>query len=109
MVHSPLPAGWEEKVDSGRSYYVDRNSQRTTWTRPVENGTTNITGVPDQQCLDEKPTKDISRSDDLSICADTLQRLGLFNTLKVKQPSKKIFSQKKSQKNPKKNWKYIQL
>ena len=39
------------------------------------------------QCLDEKPTKDISRSDEnrinLSICADTLQRLGLLNTLKV--------------------------
>ena len=39
------------------------------------------------QCLDDKPTSDATRSDDsriqLSICADTLRRLGLLNSLKV--------------------------
>jgi len=32
----PLPPGWEEKVDpsTGSVYYVDHNSQRTSWERP---------------------------------------------------------------------------
>lgn len=33
--HGPLPAGWERRVDHlGRTYYVDHNMRRTTWTRP---------------------------------------------------------------------------
>jgi hypothetical protein len=32
----PLPPGWEEKVDpsTGRVYYVDHTTQRTSWERP---------------------------------------------------------------------------
>uniref|UniRef100_A0A7S1XXG6 WW domain-containing protein n=1 Tax=Phaeomonas parva TaxID=124430 RepID=A0A7S1XXG6_9STRA len=32
----PLPEGWEERTDaSGRTYYVDHNTQTTQWTRPT--------------------------------------------------------------------------
>lgn len=32
---APLPPGWEERVDaSGRTYYVDHNTKRTSWKRP---------------------------------------------------------------------------
>ena len=35
---APLPAGWEERFDpaTGRRYYVDFNTQSTSWTRPNE-------------------------------------------------------------------------
>lgn len=30
-----LPAGWEKRIDKyGRTFYIDHNSQTTTWTRP---------------------------------------------------------------------------
>ncbi|KAK9855470.1 hypothetical protein WJX84_007789, partial [Apatococcus fuscideae] len=33
---SDLPAGWEAKTDaSGKTFYVDHNSRKTTWTRPT--------------------------------------------------------------------------
>src|SRR6266545_6861379 len=37
MVNSPLPAGWEEQLEyasDGRKYYVDHNTQTTTWVDP---------------------------------------------------------------------------
>ncbi|KAF0527937.1 HECT-domain-containing protein [Gigaspora margarita] len=38
--HSPLPPGWERRVDHlGRTYYVDHNTRTTTWTRPSMNAT----------------------------------------------------------------------
>lgn len=49
MVETPIPAGWEEKVDNlGRSYYVDHNTRTTTWTRPVPNGIVIAAAVGDQ-------------------------------------------------------------
>ena len=37
---SPLPTGWEQRVDHlGRSYYVDHNTRTTTWHRPRINAT----------------------------------------------------------------------
>mmetsp|Transcript_651 Transcript_651/g.1756 ORF Transcript_651/g.1756 Transcript_651/m.1756 type:complete len:266 (+) Transcript_651:1720-2517(+) len=30
----PLPAGWEERTANGRKYYVDHNTRRTTWNDP---------------------------------------------------------------------------
>ena len=35
-----LPSGWEERTDprTGRVYYVDHNTHRTTWERPTANG-----------------------------------------------------------------------
>jgi E3 ubiquitin-protein ligase NEDD4 len=36
--HSPLPEGWERRIDPhGRTYYVDRNTRSTTWNRPPLN------------------------------------------------------------------------
>ena len=30
-----LPPGWEAKTDaSGKTFYVDHNTRKTTWTRP---------------------------------------------------------------------------
>ena len=49
VVETPIPAGWEEKVDNlGRSYYVDHNTRTTTWTRPVPNGIVIAAAVGDQ-------------------------------------------------------------
>lgn len=32
-----LPPGWEERQDEhGRSYYIDHNTQTTTWVKPVQ-------------------------------------------------------------------------
>ena len=31
----PLPPGWEKRTDgSGRAFYVDHNTKRTSWERP---------------------------------------------------------------------------
>lgn len=33
-----LPTGWEKRIDKyGRTFYIDHNSQTTTWTRPPSN------------------------------------------------------------------------
>jgi len=39
VVGRSLPAGWEERQSTpdGRVYYVDHNTQRTTWDRPSSN------------------------------------------------------------------------
>lgn len=35
---SPLPSGWEQRIDPlGRVYYVDHNTRTTTWNRPDAN------------------------------------------------------------------------
>jgi hypothetical protein len=32
----PLPTGWEERKDEhGRTYFIDHNTQSTTWVRPL--------------------------------------------------------------------------
>ncbi|KAM8876009.1 E3 ubiquitin-protein ligase NEDD4-like isoform 1-T1 [Synchiropus picturatus] len=44
-----LPPGWEEKRDSkGRRYYVNHNSQTTTWTRPVSQRSSESATAPMQ-------------------------------------------------------------
>uniref|UniRef100_A0A7N5ZSP9 HECT-type E3 ubiquitin transferase n=1 Tax=Anabas testudineus TaxID=64144 RepID=A0A7N5ZSP9_ANATE len=43
-----LPPGWEEKWDSkGRRYYVNHNTQTTTWTRPLVQGSPQHTPSPE--------------------------------------------------------------
>jgi hypothetical protein len=43
----PLPAGWEErKDDHGRTYFIDHNTQSTTWVRPVTLQPTIATAYP---------------------------------------------------------------
>lgn len=41
-----LPSGWEERTDprTGRVYYVDHNTHRTTWERPTANGPVSTSG-----------------------------------------------------------------
>ncbi|XP_026175585.1 E3 ubiquitin-protein ligase NEDD4-like isoform X1 [Mastacembelus armatus] len=42
-----LPPGWEEKWDSkGRRYFVNHNTQTTTWTRPVIQKTSEAVALP---------------------------------------------------------------
>lgn len=42
----PLPPGWERAVDAqGRVYFVDHNTQRTTWEDPRAKLRTNSSGV----------------------------------------------------------------
>ncbi|XP_071766362.1 E3 ubiquitin-protein ligase NEDD4 isoform X1 [Centroberyx gerrardi] len=49
-----LPPGWEEKQDSkGRRYYVNHNSQTTTWTRPLVQTTSEAAA---QSVLSQSPT-----------------------------------------------------
>ena len=34
---TPLPRGWEERIDAnGRTYYVNHDTRITTWERPRE-------------------------------------------------------------------------
>lgn len=49
VVDTPLPAGWEEKVDNlGRSYYVDHNTRTTTWSRPTTSSAVPVSAAPEQ-------------------------------------------------------------
>ena len=63
---SPLPPGWEEKVDNlGRSYYVDHNTRNTTWTRPVNPAAvTGVVGAITTQVLDPNLNRQVSHTDD---------------------------------------------
>lgn len=66
IVDSPLPPGWEEKVDNlGRSYYVDHNTRNTTWTRPVNPAAvTGVVGAITTQVLDPNLNRQVSHTDD---------------------------------------------
>ncbi|KAL3866138.1 hypothetical protein ACJMK2_043467 [Sinanodonta woodiana] len=36
--NTPLPSGWEERIDAnGRTYYVNHHTRRTIWERPTNN------------------------------------------------------------------------
>lgn len=47
-IKSPLlPVGWEERIDEhGRVYYIDHNTQTTTWNKPIETYPTITTAYP---------------------------------------------------------------
>ena len=42
-----LPVGWEERKDKdGRVYYIDHNTQMTTWDRPIQTFPSVVTAYP---------------------------------------------------------------
>lgn len=41
----PLPSGWERKMDhKGRYYYIDHNTQTTSWLRPSSGSSSSAIG-----------------------------------------------------------------
>jgi hypothetical protein len=47
QMSSNLPSGWEERQDEhGRVYYIDHNTQTTTWNRPVQTYPAVVTAFP---------------------------------------------------------------
>ena len=44
----PLPNGWEEKrTEQGRTYYIDHNTETTSWDRPPPPNRIYVYGLPD--------------------------------------------------------------
>lgn len=50
---SPLPAHWESHTDIfGRMLYVEHDTRKTTWTKPLSNPAVGVSGtVPHSQWL----------------------------------------------------------
>ncbi|KAL3909920.1 MAG: hypothetical protein SGPRY_009250 [Prymnesium sp.] len=50
-VEEPLPPGWEQRFDpaSGRKFYIDFNTQTTSWTRPT------VVGQTPRQAVSHEP------------------------------------------------------
>lgn len=47
MKNPLLPSGWEERQDEyGRTFYIDHNTQTTTWVKPVETIPALVTASP---------------------------------------------------------------
>jgi len=43
----PLPKGWEKAIDQrGRTYYIDHNTQQTTWSRPLASAASTTPAAP---------------------------------------------------------------
>ncbi|KAF8334171.1 uncharacterized protein EI90DRAFT_3121511 [Cantharellus anzutake] len=59
--HGPLPPGWGRWIDHlGRTYYVDHNTQTTTWDRPSNNQTANTQAQQDTDTANRRiPADDL--------------------------------------------------